>query len=431
MKRSFIIFLAAAVITLCSASFAHARQFSSMTFDVPSGWTATETDSQTVTLTTSSNSDIIILHIAPLGTSTLQSVANTYHDRLNDSREITAHNAGWYSFLNYTQPTSSSSRGTPFNNYFFAHSYKSKVPEGYYYWVSYTLNGDAFDAWLYTVDDTIEFHPSSAPSSNNNTTAAHQVFSRMELDVPSGWTAEEDSTGLVSVRSSEGLIMFSVGKSGTKSLSAIASETHDSLTGTKTEVAWHENGYYYFELTNVNNVRFVVYIDDHSTYSRINSGEYCVQVRTINEASRNAFQSMWNTITFRSWSDNSGTGTGTDNPNSGGNTTIINNYYGTPSDGNTNINIEVNPDIKVDNNNNNNNNQNQDQDNNQNQNNSQNQNQTDNNNNSQGQRTDGQGGDDGGLVSELFGDAASGGGGCNSGAGAVMLLLVAFVLKKK
>ena len=147
--------------------------------------------------------------------------------------------------------------------------------------------------------DTRDFTITITSSGGDNNGGTTRTFSRMTITVPSGWTASETDSGTVSVRNNNNeLLMFAIGSLGSSNIQQIAENYYNSLTGTKTYPEKANGGYYCFTVTNSNNVQFSVFVDDNSTYSRIPSGYYCVQMLTTYDTTWDAFNTIWPSIAF-------------------------------------------------------------------------------------------------------------------------------------
>ena len=168
---------------------------------------------------------------------------------------------------------------------------------------------------------TITINPSSSGGSSGGSSSGGttRAFSNMSITVPSDWTATEDG-GVVSIQNSSNMIMLATGSKNGQTLDSFAQDVYNGLSGTKFALEKTSDGYYAFVLKNNYDVYFQVYVDDDTSFNKIPSGNYCIQMMTKNEATLSAFNStVWPSISFNSTNGgNSGTG---GNSSNGGNNT--------------------------------------------------------------------------------------------------------------
>ena len=284
MKRSFVLSLATALAVMLSAGIVFAQTFTNISFNVPSGWTATEDSSGVVTVTNDSNSsESIMLQLGSMGTSTLQQIANAYYSRFSGTSSPTQGEGGNYYFSSQT------SDGVRMFHEFYDHAYNSEIPEGYYFWECYVGNDTSALIEVFFSDggiyDSLTFHPNSSNNTDptdetdNTTGGTVQTFSSMQVLVPEGWNAAENDDGsIVYLQSSSDSSLFInllVSQTNGASLSSIAEQYCESLNG---ENLTSENGYYQFTYVHSSGQRCTVFLDDNTTSSKVPSGYYWVQL---------------------------------------------------------------------------------------------------------------------------------------------------------
>ena len=177
MKRSFVLFLAAALAVMLSAGIVCAQNLTNMSFTVPSGWTATEARSGVVTIANNSNSsESIMLQLGRMGTNTLRQIAVAYHSNFAGTTGTTQGSSGDYYFHSNT------SAGVRMFHRFDDHNSDSKVPEGYYFWVCY-VGGEPtavmnvyFEQGIYS---SLKFHPKTG-GTPTPTGGVEKTFGRPE-----------------------------------------------------------------------------------------------------------------------------------------------------------------------------------------------------------------------------------------------------------
>ena len=189
MKRSFVLLLAASLAVILPAGLACAQSFSNMTLAVPSGWYASETNTVVTLINGSDTRDFMLLQLFYMGSSTLQSVANTWYEGLGGTGDINHDEEGRYSF--WITP----SNGARFQVLLEDNSYSSRIPQdcGFIAVMAASSGNTAGSVFFNDIYDTLTFS-----LSNNGGDAISgdvQTFSRMSFFVPDGWTPEETDGG--------------------------------------------------------------------------------------------------------------------------------------------------------------------------------------------------------------------------------------------
>ena len=287
MKRSLVFSL----VTLSAIVFltvpATATAFTYVTLNVPSGWSATESESGVVVLVNDSNrTDRILIQLGVLSGTTLQTAANIYYSSLNGTGGLQQDDLGYYYFV-------SQITGSLFMTHILQdHNTYSIVPEGYFWYTGITLGGTARDVFFDEIFSTIEFHA-------EYTSGSVQTFSRMKVLVPEGWSAEEnDEDGTVALYSSldskKHIEMF-VGNTGGDSLQAIAEEYCNTLNGQELARSGATSGYYWFSFVDSEGNGCTAFVDDSTTDSRVPDGYYWFQA-TSNVVGGNVFSAVLRSV---------------------------------------------------------------------------------------------------------------------------------------
>ncbi len=146
------------------------RTFSRMTITVPSGWTASETDSGNVALK-NGNSKLIMLSVGSMGSRTLAQVAQIYHDGLSGEKgNLNLHDDGYYSFV------LTNSNGVNYIIYVDDNSSSGgKVPSGYYC-LQLVTNNETSRSALASVWSSIAFNVSSSNTNSNSNSGESMVI---------------------------------------------------------------------------------------------------------------------------------------------------------------------------------------------------------------------------------------------------------------
>lgn len=151
--------------------------------------------------------------------------------------------------------------------------------------------------------------------------AVVRTFSRMRLDVPTGWNATESEDGttveLVNDNDSSQAMLFFVGREGSKSLREWANEYYSNYAGYDFQQL--SSGSYGFYATGSSRIRYTFLLDDSSTSSIVPEGYYLI-IQVSQYVSRDTLSSITSgfTITVTPITNGGGTGGGEAAGSSGG-----------------------------------------------------------------------------------------------------------------
>ena len=309
MKRLFILFFVTSLLIMSLAASAMAQSFTNFDADVPSDWTATENESGAVTMVNSNSSYVIIIYVAPLGGQTLQQVAEKYYSDLNAANGLNRDESGFYSFRN------TNSNGVSFWNFVEDHSVLKNIPQGYYAFFSMTLEDSTTEIFFNTVYKSMLYHPDSSV----------QYFSRIRLNVPSGWSASENEEGsmitLYDNSDSSLYISFIIDVMDGSSLYDITQEYCSNLNGRNLRRN-EEYGYYYFTFINDYGNPVGVIVEDNTTLGAVPSGYYFLTAIVLSVS-----KEVMNNISFAiTVSDQIDKGRGTSNNEDGTNNDGLRNH---------------------------------------------------------------------------------------------------------
>ena len=260
------------------------QSFTNMTVDVPSGWTAAESDNGDI-LTLRNNSDssqYIRFAIGSTSGRTLQAIAESLCSTNNGSNLEQNSSSGFYSFT-FTNTSGNKSMAFVDDS-----TTDSRVPSGYY-WVQFVSTNTDSTLWnnvLSSLVITVSSTPNTpTPSPDTTTTLTTQSFTNMTVGVPSGWTASESDNGdILTLRNnsdSSQYIRFAIGSINGRTLQAIAESLCSTNNGSNLEQN-STSGFYSFTFTNASGNKSIAFVDDSTTDSRVPSGYYWVQFVSIN-----------------------------------------------------------------------------------------------------------------------------------------------------
>ena len=305
MRRSLVFSLAVSLALMRLIAPSYAATFTYVTLDVPSGWTATESDTGIVRLTNNSdNSDNILIQLGSLGSGTLQQVANNYYSGLNGTGGLQQSDEyGYYYFRSQT------SNGVVMLNLLEDHNTDSRIPAGYYSYMGITVGGTASDVFFNDVYSTLQYHAggssspnSDTPSNGGNTTGGSvQTFTSMRVLVPSGWTASENDDGdtvrLRNQSDSTQFIDLFLGNVNGRTLREIAEYWYGEFNGQNLSQPSSTSGYYRFAYRTGGGTTVTIFIDDSTTDSRVLSGYYWLQA-VSNPVDDELFNEVLRSIVF-------------------------------------------------------------------------------------------------------------------------------------
>ena len=310
------------------------HQFTYMTLDVPYNWDYSESEnSEThiVRLNDRSNSNaFILLQVFPIGNYSLPEIAETYFDELKGDSLYTFENGAYWFETNI-----GSDLGAGTTVYLDSHQTANIVPEGYV--CVQAISAYVPDSIIEDVASSITF---TVGNSTNQTTGTTQTVGEMTMTVPSGWTPTLSQYGVVSISDSDGdKIILSLMSLGNLTLQSAAYNLYNTLEGTKTVLSQDSSGYFSFTITNSYGVKFLTFVDDSTTYTRIPSGYYCVQMLTNNSTTADAYKMVWESINF----------TPSDSSNNGNNYGESGGNYSTDSNATFNVISNNSSSTKIDN----------------------------------------------------------------------------------
>ena len=319
MKRSLLFCLVTALVVVLSAGLACAQTFSRIIVDVPSGWSASESESgATVTLQSNSDSTAqIVITVGKKGTSTLQDVANYFYQQLGGTN-LEQGNGGYYVF-NYT-----SSGEISYRVYVDDENTDPRINTGDYCITGISLTSNSEEVFQAVLDSiTFRVWSESSGESPSTGTGTTKTFTDMRLSVPSGWTASESDSGVVTIINTSNtadMIFLQLSTLGTSTLQNVANNYYSELGGTG-GINQGGSGYYYFNGTDSSGTSLFHKLDDHYTDSKVPEGYYWWSCFSSEDAVDVFFEDIYDTLTFSTGSGGTsggGTSGGSSDGSSGG-----------------------------------------------------------------------------------------------------------------